>query len=275
VDFSSRCASASAYVKVWADRLGAVLNALHIVDAQALGYQGDDFSYKDRSDLIVRRTADLKYFSERYFGEMVVHQTVLSGSTADEIEDFAKNKDMNLIMLPREHQSVGSRLLRDSLTAAILSRCTASVWTTEYLEAAPDPSVSNILCAVHSEGDVMLESQNSRILQKVQYLASVFHAKITFLHVTKKEGSPSVFQAGGLFPSVDPWFAQVREQWGDSAQFVEKSGDVLTIIRDIAKQVGTDMIVVGRTRPGTIGLGVQGHILEIDHVTRRPVLSVW
>jgi nucleotide-binding universal stress UspA family protein len=267
--------SASGYVKAWADRLGAVVNALHIVDAKALGYEGYDFAYKDLSDLIVRRTADLKYFAERYFGEMVVHQTVLSGSTPDEIEDFAKNRDMDLIMLPREHQSVGSRLLRDSLTAAILSRCTASVWTTEYLEAAPDPSVSNILCAVHFEGDVMLESQNARILEKVQYLASVFHATVTFLQVMKKGGSSSVSQAGGLSPSGDPWFAQVREQWGDSAQFVKKSGDVLTIIRDIAKQVAADLTVVGRTRPGTLGLGVQGHILEIDHVTRRPVLSVW
>jgi hypothetical protein len=61
-----------------------------------LGYQGDDLLSKDLSDLIVRRTADLNYFSERYFGEMVVRQTVLSGSTPDEIETFAKNRDMDL-----------------------------------------------------------------------------------------------------------------------------------------------------------------------------------
>jgi outer membrane protein TolC len=51
--------------------------------------------------------------------------------------------------------------------------------------------------------------------------------------------------------------------------------DVVSAISDTADQVAADLVVVGRTRPGTIGFGVQGHILEINHVVRRQVLSVW
>jgi Universal stress protein family len=43
---------------------------------------------------------------------------------------------------------------------------------------------------------------------------------------------------------------------------------------DVAKRRHADLIVLGRTRVGTVGLGVQSHILQVDHEARCPVLSV-
>jgi nucleotide-binding universal stress UspA family protein len=77
-----------------------------------------------------------------------------------------------------------------------------------------------------------------------------------------------------ILSGTELWLAQAREQFGDSAEYVRESGDVITSIREVAIRVAADLIVVGRTRPGTIGLGVQGHILKIDHAGRCPVLSL-
>jgi nucleotide-binding universal stress UspA family protein len=276
VDFSNRCVLAARHVKTWAEKLSAVLNTLHVVDPEEVGYS-DEQDYNIISDLVVRRTADLKYFSDHYLGENVAQHTVVTGDARVQIESFAKQEKVDLIMLPRTHQSIGSRLLRDSLTATILENSTASLWTTEYLEAVNKLSVDRILCAVHFEQDLMLDSQNYRIVQKVLALAKVFRAKVTFLNVIdKQEEETNRRSEDASSPSgIEPWFIQAREQFGNAAEFLRLKGDVISTITDIANQKAADLVVVGRTRPGTLGLGVQGRILEIDHAARRPILSVW
>lgn len=280
IDFSHRSVLAAQHVKIWVNRFGAVLNTLHILDAKALGYspeRRDDFLYNELPNLIVKRTADLKYFSDQYFGENVARHTVLSGGTADEIEHFAKRENIDLIMLPRSHQNLGSRILEDSLTAKLLERCPTSVWTTEYVEDVPPSPVHSILCAVHFEQDVTLDAQNHKILQTVRELATTYQASVAFLQVITGAAEESIGSVTHLqaVADIDPLVAQAHELFGSSAEILRKSGDVITAISDTAKQLAADLIVVGRTRPGTIGLGRQTHILEIDHAVRRPVLSVW
>ena len=280
VDFSNRSVLAVQHVKTWLDRLGATLNTLHIVDAEALGHdpeRNDEFLYSDVPNLISKRSADLKYFSDHYFGENEARHTVLSGGTADQIEDFAKRENIDLIMLPRTHQHLASRILEDSLAAKLLERCTASVWVTEHIvDVSPSP-VHAILCAVHFEHDVTLDAQNHRMLQTVRELATTFQATVTFLLVI----SGAVEESSGFVThmqavaGMEPFVVQVQGLFGSSAEILRKSGKVITTITDTAKQMEAGLIVVGRTRPGTIGLGVQTNILKIDHAARCAVLSVW
>jgi nucleotide-binding universal stress UspA family protein len=280
VDFSHRSVLTAQHVKTWVDRFGAVLHTLHIVDAKAPGYspeRRDDFLYNELPDLILKRTADLKYFSDLYFGKNVARPTVLSGGTADQIEYFAKRENIGLIMLARNHQNLGSRILEDSLTAKLLERCPASVWTTEYVDDLPPSPVHSILCAMHFEQDVTLDAQNHRMFQTVRELATTYQARVAFLHVINEaveESSASVMHLQAI-AETEPLVAQAHELFGSSAEVLRKSGDVITAISDTAKQLAADLIVVGRTSLGTIGLGRQTHILKIDHAARRPVLSVW
>ena len=280
VDFSTRSVLAAQHVKAWVDRFHANLNTLHVVDAKALGLRrelNDSFLDEDILDLVSKCTADLKYFSDHYFGETVACHAVLSGGTADQIEYFAKRENIDLIMLPRNHQNLGSRILDDSLTAKLLERCPASVWTTEYVEDVPLTPVHSILCAMHVEQDVTLDAQDLRMLQTVRELATTFQARVAFLHVIngdEKDSTGSVMHLQAV-AETEPWVEQAHELFGSSAEILRKSGDVIAEISDTAKQLAADLIVLGRTRPGTIGLGRQTHILKIDHATRRPVLSVW
>jgi nucleotide-binding universal stress UspA family protein len=271
VDFSNRCVLGAYHVKTWVERFGAALNTLHVVDADALALHYDKLPY-----LVEKRTADLEHFSDHYFGRDSARNTVLRGGREEQIEHFATREKIDLIMLPRNHQNLLDHIFHDSLTATLLERCTASVWTTEHLDDARPPSVSSILCAVHFERDVTLDAQNHRILQTVRELASTFQATVTFLHVIDREEELATSSAHlRSISGEEPWLTQARELLGHSAVFLKKMGDVTTAINDTANQVEADLIVVGRTRPGTIGLGVQGNILKIDHVVRRPVLSVW
>src|SRR5271170_34521 len=276
VNFSNRCELAARHVKTWAEKLGAQLKTLHIVDPEEVGYS-DERDYDVISDLVVRRTADLKYFADHYLGENVAHNTIVRGDARAQIESFAKQEKVDLIMLPRTHQSIGSRLLRDSLTATILEKSTASLWITEHVEAVDNLSVNRILCAVHFERDLTLDSQNYRILQKVLVIVKAFRAEVTFLNVIDKREEETTRRPADAssFYGIEPWLTQAREQFGNAAEFLRQKGDVVSAITDITNQKAADLVVVGRTRPGTLGLGVQGRILKIDDSARRPILSVW
>jgi nucleotide-binding universal stress UspA family protein len=272
IDFSNRCVLTARHVKTWVDRFGAALDTVHVVDAKALGLLPDEVP-----NVLLRRTADLKHFCDFYFGGTVVHQKVVSGDTAKVIEHLAKGKEVDLIMLPRTHQSFVSRLQRDSLAATILERSASSVWITEHVQARDTSSVNSILCAVHFERDLTLDFQNYRILQKVRSLANAFQAKVTFLNILdrrEKEQTRRTTDAS-LSSGIGPWLVRLREQFGDDAEFLRQKGGVVSTITDIAERVGADLVVVGRSRPGTVGLGVQNRILKIDHAARRPILSVW
>jgi nucleotide-binding universal stress UspA family protein len=269
---------AARHVKTWADRFGAILSTLHVVDPKAFGHgEYDEFIYNDLSHVVAKRTADLKHFSDHYLGENVARPTVLIGNAAGQIEYFAQHEKVDLIMLPRTHQSVVSRLLRDSLTGTILERSGASVWMTEHVETANKSSVSSILCPVHFARDLTLDSQNHRILQRVLALARAFQAKVTFLNVIdRREEDTTRHPANSMVSSgIGPWLTHAREQLGNGAEFLQQTGDVVSAINDAAKRVAADLVVVGRTRPGTIGLGRQNRILRIDDAVRRPILSVW
>jgi nucleotide-binding universal stress UspA family protein len=280
VDLSAHSVVAAQHVKVWVDRFHATLNTLHVVDANALGLPKNsdgDFLDEDILDLVSKRTADLKYFSDQHFGDTVATHTVLSGSTADQIEYFTNRKNIDLIMLPRNHQNLAFRLLEDSLAAKLLERCTASVWVTEHIDEVWLSPIRSILCAMHLEQDVTLDAQNHRMLQAVRDLAIKFQAGVVFLHVLNgpaDESSASVTRPQAVV-EVESIVAQSHELFGSFAELRRKSGDVITAIIETAKQVNADLIVVGRTRPGTISLGRQTHVLKIDHAAHCPVLSVW
>jgi nucleotide-binding universal stress UspA family protein len=272
IDFSNRCVSATRHVKTWVDRFGAILDAVHVVDAEALGLLPDEVP-----GFLAKRTADLKEFCDYYFSGTVVTQEVVSGLTADEIDYCAKRGNVDLIMLPRAHQNLGSRLLHDSVTATILERSASSVWVTEQVEAHDKSSIDRVLCAVHFERDLTLDFQNLRILEKIRAIADAFQAKVTFLNVvdSREEGTVRQTPDPQLSSGIQKWLIQMREQFGDEVEFLRQKGDAVSTIADIANQVSADLVVVGRSRPGTIDIPVQLRILKIDHAAHRPILSVW
>lgn len=280
VDLSARSVLATQHVKSWADRFHATLHTLHVVEIDALGQAWDPLHqhlYEDLLDVVSKRTEDLKYFSDQYFDGTVATHTVLSGGTADQIVYFAKRENIDLIMLPRNHQNLASRMLEDSLAAQLLERCPASVWVTEHLDDVTVSPVQKILCAIHLQQDVTLDAQNHRMLQTVRELATTFQATVVFLHVihgADEESGESVTHLQAV-AGIEPLMAQARSLFGSSAEILRKSGEVITTISSTAKQLAADLIVVGRSRPGTISLGRQTHVLKIDHAARRPVLSVW
>lgn len=275
VDFSNRSVTAAKHVKVWRDHFGAALETVHIVDDQRYGLQYDHSIHSERSRVLARRRADLEYFSICQFGKNAFHAVVLAGSKAGELERFVNRERIDLIMLPRNHQSFISKLFGDSLAATLLERCTASVWTTEHLEVNHPVTVNNILCAIHFKQEPTLDAQNFRLLETTRQLVLNFGAEVTFLQVTGNTKSDESSSATGTEAGPQSWMARAQDLLGSSIKLLRRPGKIISGIRDTADQIEADLVVVGRVRPEAISLGRQSRILRIDHAVRCPVLSVW
>jgi hypothetical protein len=163
--------------------------------------------YSELSRVVARRTADLEYFCLHQFGKDVAHAIVLAGSRADQLEHLVNREQIDLIMLPRNHQSFISKFFGDSIAAILLERCTASVWMTEHLEEHHAVTVNNVLCAMHFKQGPTLDAQNFRILEMVRQLVINFGAEVTFLQVTGDAESGESGSAPGTEAGSQLWMA--------------------------------------------------------------------
>ncbi|QNI30508.1 universal stress protein [Alloacidobacterium dinghuense] len=275
VDFSKRSTLAIQHVRVWVEHFRAALDTLHIVDNNTPGPPYDPSFYEEQSRLRERRTADLEYFSDQYFGKDVARPAVLTGDRANLIRHFADREQVDLIMLCRDHQSLISRFFHDSLTAQLLDRCRASIWMTEHFEDTTPSIPSNVLCAVHLGDDPTLDAHNHRILYTIRDLVSNFGSDVTFLHVTGNEDTSKPSSEQRTKTGFMLWLEQAHCLFGSPVKLLRTSGRVIAAIRETAKKVRADLVVVGRMRPGAVSLGRQSRLLKIDHALCCPVLSVW
>jgi nucleotide-binding universal stress UspA family protein len=101
----------------------------------------------------------------------------------------------------------------------------------------------------------------------VRFVANGFGAVVTCLYVAKSQLDREI-------PAISERLAYIRHEMQGVSEFETETRSIKQAIVDVAKRRHADLIVLGRTRVGTVGLGVQSHILQVDHEARCPVLSV-
>jgi nucleotide-binding universal stress UspA family protein len=271
IDFSQRCIAAAHHLNLWAERFSAAVIALHIVDPTdyfVSANPDDQRVYEELAGLKAKRVSDLDYFCNHYLtNNNRVRKIVSTGATAELIVAASESEQADLVMLPRGHQSLGSRWMHDSVAAKVLDACTSPVWTSEKLNSLRVPPLQDIVCAVHVGADLLLDAANERLLDFVHLVAHGFGATVTCVYVAKSGAQREV-------PAISARLANIRHEMQDVAEFETHPGDIKKAIVEVANRRSADLIMLGRTRVGTVGLGVQGHILRVDHDAPCPVLSV-
>jgi len=271
IDFSKRSIAAAPHVSGWASRFSTDVAALHVLDPENYFARPnpDDLGMREQlATAYAQRVRDLDYFCSRYLSNSHrVHQLVSAGSATEIIAATAESEKADILMLPRDHQTLGSRLLHDSLTAKILNMCPTPVWTSEKLNTLPATPLRQIVCAVHVAQDLLLGAANKRLLDVAHTVAQGFGAAVTCLYV--RESGPAE-----QIPAIAERLKNIRSEMQDVAQIETGSGGIRQAILEVANRKNADLIMLGRTRLGTPGLGLQLHILKVDHDAPCPVLSI-
>jgi len=276
IDFTRRSIKGALHVSTWARKFDAEVIAVHFIDPEdhhALPPPDNERFLKDLPVLTERAKRDLDFFSEQNLASCKVRRIVQMGEKAVGITLLAQDENADLLMIPRDHQQFVSRFTTDSVTAKILNDCPVPVWTSERLDTDPSADVAHILCALHVEDNVSLDAANERLIQAVRHVALTFGASVTCLYVGE-HGSEYARPDSPLAASISERLAKIHHEMADISDFEVESGGIGKAIHRVAVEKSANLTMTGRSRPGTISLGVQTHILFIDHNGPCPVLSV-
>jgi nucleotide-binding universal stress UspA family protein len=264
-----------------ARRFHAEIIVLHVVPP--LSYPagsfegGHEITARDlHAHVIQRAQEDLERALLPEFDGIMVTRLLLRGDPAREIDETARNRNVDLIVMPTHGYGAFYRLLLGSVTAKVLHETQCPVWTGAHLEEAPPAefSVRRVLCAVE------LNLHNRHTVSRAAAMATAVDASLTLVHITD---SVEVYGPGG--PRVDPiWkekivgfaseeIATLQQELGTNAEVIIDSGNVPELLNRAARETKADVLVIGHI-PGRSHLGDNGNGYGIIRQSAIPVLSL-
>jgi len=255
VDFSDRCRGASAYVEAVAGRFDAELILLHVIEA----------AYNSTlEDMRATMKEDFDKFFDKNFKYLRVQTLVEHGEAARKIIECATARQVDLIMIPTKGMGIYRRLILGSTSAKVLHDADCPVWTGVHLEHAPPLDMMacrRILCAVD------LRPLSTRVLDWASHLAEEYQAELTLLHVLP--GSDTQQARTEARTALE----RLQEGSGYPATLRVEAGDVSKVVTELAGQLKTDLLVIGR-KPDA---GVLGRLDTLAYAIIRqspcPVVS--
>ena len=248
-DFSDRTRHAAAYVEAMASHFGSEVILLHVVQPptyntpleDALGSRWESF---DR--IFTERGVSLKRLTEH-------------GEPAERIVECARANGVDLIMIPTHGLGVYRRLIIGSNTAKVLHDAEQPVWTGVHMEDAPRPErtdLQRILCAVD------LKPHSAQVLKWASGLARSYGASLTAVHVTVN----SMRARAAL--------ADLQQTAGCEATVRIEAGNPAKLVAHVAKEVGADLLVIGRSSPSEESGRLEITAYSIIRRSPCPVISV-
>jgi nucleotide-binding universal stress UspA family protein len=241
VDFSAQSIGAARYAEAFAGRFDAELILLHVVDLP---------QYNDlRPQSPAERRAHLDSFLKKELDYFRVERISAEGDSARNILRIARERSVDLIMMPTHGHGPFRRFLLGSVTAKVLHDADCAVWTGVHLESAPPLEkieIHRLLCAVN------LDAHAEVVLKTAYELAAEYRAELTVLHV----GSESA-----------------RRQIAAENVVIE-SGEVAGTVASVAHRTKADLLLIGRSSdPGMFGR-LRTHAYPIIRQSPCPVISV-
>ena len=284
-DFSDRCRGILPYVKALAQKHGAEVILLHVVDPfytiPPTGFSAAVVIPVSPS-VIAEREQQLDEFATSDLEGLPVKRVVQKGDPAIEIGSVAQVESVSLIALPTHGYGALRRLLLGSVTSKVLHDAACPVLTgvhSEDLPALRAARFSKVLCAID------LGPQSEDVLAWASELAADFQAKLSIVH------SIAPLDAGFPYaPSPDfrlEMEAAVRNEIErlqvatktESAASHILGGGPARAVSALAKSSGADLLVIGRgpedpSSPRFSGARLPRNAYAIIRESPCPVISV-
>jgi nucleotide-binding universal stress UspA family protein len=237
---------------------------------------GHDLTDEDRHVGTVKQAQeDLDQALLLEFEGIPVRRLLRKGDPAREILRMAHEQEVDLIAILAHSQRALYALLLGSTAAKVLHHAECSVWTDTPGEAAGKPfSIHNVLCAVD------LSPHSRPTVLRAARLAADFSARLTLIHVT-----PGVEEFGpGGYHVVTEWkktlvgyatveMKKLQQELHIEAEVIIENGNVRARLNHVAEASKSDLLVLGRKRPGG-HLGDNGGGYAIIRDALIPVLSL-
>ncbi|MCC6537122.1 MAG: universal stress protein [Bryobacterales bacterium] len=272
VDFSERALAIAPAVAAYVRQFNAKLTLVH---AREWPWEGaeEDWSGEAAAHLSARLQARLGDFLRDELPQ--AERVVLKGKPAGAIVQAARERGVDLIMMPTRGETRFRQMLLGSTTAAVLHDAECAVWTEAHAEAMSVPAeVRSIVCALD------LEDTCAYVLQAARMLAESWKARLAVVH--EVIGVDPRFETA-IADRAHSWL--VNEAHRRYPAIAQKAGatQALEIVEDLKLGAGlakaaerhqADLLVIGRGAIHGAVARVWAHTQEIVRVSPCPVLSV-
>jgi nucleotide-binding universal stress UspA family protein len=247
VDFSERSKAIRPYVKAFVEKFNAKLTLLNAIEIPPPEMYGVDQSFPvmlDFASLEPRLLERLKSYSDWPNTARVVQM----GDPAITIVDYARENQVDLIMMPTHGYGRFRSLLLGSVVSKILHDVDCPVWTAPHTE---DPQLLQHLAGKSMLVAIDLGAGQAEVIRRAAEWAGEFGALLHLVHaVPGAERHPG--ETGGdefslfLLSSAREEIAKLQSQAGTDLGVSVVAGPVGKVVRKAALEYGTDLLVIGR-----------------------------
>ena len=264
VDFSTLSSQTATYVREIAQHYKSELHLLHVMDAGnspwALAPLQPDLAAGVWIDVGLRaeqytaewneakRSAekDLKDFHPDNWVGLQVRYVVLEGDPAEKILSYAKEKDIEIIMMPTHGRGAFRRFLLGSVAAKVLHDAPCHVWTDSHVSDDPAKQSTvprHVLCAVD------LAPHSVDLLVWTIAFAKQWNAEVRIVHAVPaaqhSPGQPDDTFTRFLVDEARKNLAKLQHRLGIDLASTVLGGEVSAVVRETAIRHQADVIVAG------------------------------
>lgn len=284
-DFSERCRGMLPYVKALAQRHGAEVILLHVVDPfytiPPTGFSAPVVIPVSPSAIAERENL-LNEFGTSELDGLQVRRFVQKGDAAIEIGAVAQVESVSMIAMPTHGYGALRRLLLGSVTSKVLHDAACPVLTGVHAEALPALQavrISKVLCAID------LGPQSEDVLAWAARLAADFQAKLSIVH------SIAPLDAGFPYAPSPQFRLELEESARKEMERLQNAtrteaatshilgGEPARAVSALAESSGADLLVIGRgpddpSSPRFSGARLPRNAYAIIRESPCPVISI-
>ena len=276
IDFSERCCGAGPFVGAMARQYNAKITMLSVLQPFWYSTMGEIPVPIDVEELKQDLACRLAGAFVKQFDGLKVDRVVEVGDPAATITQFARDENVDVIMMPSHGYGPFRSLLLGSVTAKVLHDAHCPVWTGAHMEAPTaleHLAYRSILCAVD-------ETPKSIDLMKwAANCAADMGATLRLVHVVPGAETWPERQFDGQFEEALRQDARekvtaMQNAAGVTAPLCVTVGDIPKAIHEEVRRHGGDLLIIGRgLSQETLGR-LRTHSYGIIREASCPVLSI-
>jgi nucleotide-binding universal stress UspA family protein len=267
VDFSKPCEQVVPWVVQMAERLGSRITLLHVWETP-YSWSGEiDPSLGDGltnfQELAARQQAALEEFRRAHLPSSGAEIVLKKGDPAEQITEYARTTDIDLIMMPTHGYGRFRATLLGSVTAKVIHDTLCAVWTSAHIEKlySPPYPLRQIICAVDDT------EESIKTIRHAGMLAQGLECSLIIVHVMPPEKEKSESQIASRLQSCEA-LAQV------SVPICVEKGEISAVVPEMARRYGTDLLVMGRGHAPDLLGSWRSHVYPIIRTSPCPVLTI-
>jgi len=235
VDFSGRSLEAARQARGIACRVRCRLVVLNVEE-----YGGGDLHFEPGGASV----QELPLFLQREFGDTPVEYVMKAGDPVEIIDQVAKDKRADLIVIGGHIRRPFEAFARGSVTAGVLCSAPCPIWVSLHEERGPAPLFRSILCPVE------LSDPTGATLDWALRFAYAFDATCDVICVAANSNGEEHrrITEDRLTYAEREGLDAVKKKLDGRGQLILAAGSVASVIAAASVDLRSDLIVMGRSR---------------------------